>query len=387
VDVQPLVEATYPIEQVSEAFRRLDGPERPLAIQLTYGGAIAEDERLIIPRTLIHPRPQRSSEDRIRVGVIGAGAFARGVHLPNLKRLRDRYDVVAVCNRTGLRAKSAANEFRAAFATTDPGELLEDPSIDLIMICTRHNLHGSLVLASLRAGKHTFVEKPLCTTDEDLHAIRSFFKNSATGTTDGGHPLLMVGFNRRFSRYTREAKRHVERRINPLLIHYRMNAGYIPPEHWVHGSEGGGRIIGEACHIVDLFSYLVGAPVRSVTASSITPATSSVRSDDNRVIVLSYEDGSLAILEYFAVGSRDYPKEYLEIHFDEKTIVVDDYKSIQGYGVALEEMHSKESEKGQFEELVALQEFLRGDNGELPISLESLFETTAVTIAVQHGRG
>ena len=198
--------------------------------------------------------------------------------------------------------------------------------------------------------------------------------------------MLMVGFNRRFSRYAREAKRHLNGRINPLVIHYRMNAGYLQPDHWLHGVEGGGRIIGEACHIIDLFSYLVDARVRSVTSTSLDPRTSSVLADDNRIILLSYEDGSVAVLEYFAIGSKAFPKESLEIHFDEKTIVVDDYKSITGYGVVVEEIRSRESDKGQFEELVAIEEVLRGAKGELPIPLESLFETTAVTIAAQQSR-
>jgi predicted dehydrogenase len=385
VEVEPLIEATYPIERVSEAFARLAEPERPLAIRLSYDSVSQVCESSAASRKIvIRATPSRIADGRIRVGIIGAGAYARNVHLPNLKRLGDRFDLIAICNRTGSGAKSAASETDAAFATTDPADILSDASIDLVMICTRHDLHGGLVLDSLHAGKHTFVEKPLCTTHDELRAIKAFYETADKSPGDTGRPILMVGFNRRFSRYAREAKRHLEARINPLFIHYRMNAGYVPPDHWVHGSEGGGRIIGEACHIIDLFSYLVGAPVRSVTSSSLRPKTSSVRADDNRVILLDYEDGSVAVLEYFTIGSKDYPKECLEIHFDERTIVVDDYKSIDGYGVGVQEIRSKQSEKGQFEELVAVAEILRSGKGELPIPLESLFETTAVTIAAQH---
>ena len=309
VDVQPLVDVSYPIEQVSAAFARLDEPDRPLAILLSYGDSFPTGVSLAEGRKVVSRAPApRLTDGRIRVGIIGAGAFARGVHLPNLKRLRDRYELVAICNRTGLGAQSAASKFGAMLATTDPGEILEDPSVDLVMICTRHDLHGKLVLQSLRAGKNTFVEKPLCTTSEDLQAIRHFFEAPDSSVRESP-PMLMVGFNRRFSRYVREAKRHLAGRINPLVIHYRMNAGYVPPDHWLHGVEGGGRIIGEACHIVDLFSYLVDAPVRSVTSSSLDPSTSSVLADDNRVILLSYEDGSIAVLEYFAIGSKVFPKE------------------------------------------------------------------------------
>jgi Predicted dehydrogenases and related proteins len=189
----------------------------------------------------------------------------------------------------------------------------------------------------------------------------------------------MVGFNRRFSKYAREIKKHVETRINPLFIHYRMNAGYIPLDHWVHTEEGGGRIIGEACHIIDLFSYLIDTPVRAVSVASLQPRTESVSASDNKSIVLEYEDGSVATLEYFAVGSKEYPKEFMEIHFDEKTIVVNDYRSIKGYGIQVSDISSPISDKGQIEELDGLSETLADPNGAWPISLESILETTWAT--------
>ena len=192
----------------------------------------------------------------------------------------------------------------------------------------------------------------------------------------------MVGFNRRFSKYARAVKKHVQDRINPLFIHYRMNAGYIPLDHWVHTKEGGGRIIGEACHIIDLFSYLTDSPVMVYSSAGLGSATESISASDNKSIILEYEDGSVASLDYFAVGSKELPKEWLEVHFDEKSIIVDDYKSIKGCGVKVADIHSQIPDKGQLEELEELYKYLTGKRESWPIELESMIETTEVTFGV-----
>jgi predicted dehydrogenase len=165
-------------------------------------------------------------------------------------------------------------------------------------------------------------------------------------------------------------------------MHCRVNAGYIPLDHWVHGEEGGGRIIGEICHFIDLFTFFVECKVRGVYTSALIPKTKSLSSSDNRVIVLNYEDGSMATLEYFAVGSKAFPKEYMEIHFDEKTIVIDDFKSMKGFGVQVKQMKGRVSEKGHREELQALSDVLQGRTSKWPIELWDLIQTTALTFMV-----
>jgi len=383
INVAPLIEAAYPIMEVEKAFASLQKPDRPLMVVLDYGDNLPDGLEILAsqPRkvTILNRIDKKSGSQRIRVGLIGAGGFATGIHLPNLQKLSDRYEIRAICSRTGANAKAAATKFGAEYSTTDYHEILADPEIDLAMICTRHNLHGKMVLESLQAGKHTFVEKPLCTTKTELDAIKDFF-NPKLKTQNSKPPLLMVGFNRRFSKYAREVKKHVQNRINPLFIHYRMNAGYIPLDHWVHTEEGGGRIIGEACHLIDLFSYLVGSPVRACSSAGLRPATESISASDNKSIILEYEDGSVASLDYFAVGSKELPKEWLEVHFDEKSIIVDDYKSIKGCGVKVTDIHSQVSDKGQLEELEELCKCLNGEKDGWPIELESMIETTEVTL-------
>ena len=383
INVDPLIEAAYPIMEVEKAFASLQKPDRPLMVILDYGDDLPDGLSAIAsqPRKLAIPNrtDKKLGLKRVSVGLIGAGGFARGTHLPNLQKLSGKYEIRAICSRTGANARAAATRFGAEYSTTDYQEFLVDPEIDLVMICTRHNLHGQMVLESLKAGKHTFVEKPLCTTKEELDAINDFF-NSKLKTQNSKLPLLMVGFNRRFSKYAREVKKHVQNRINPLFIHYRMNAGYIPLDHWVHSEEGGGRIIGEACHIIDLFSYLVDSPVRAYASAGLRPATESISDSDDKSIILEYEDGSVASLDYFAVGSKELPREWIEVHFDEKTIIVDDYKLIKGSSVKVADIRSQTPDKGQFELLEELYSCLNGENKGWPIELESMVETTEMTL-------
>ena len=387
IQVEPLIQATYPLEQVEMAFECLQSQKRPLMVLLDYGqdlpkdlSVLAQQPRNVENRISYNPVKGR----RIRAGLIGAGEFAVSTHLPNLKKLKDRYEVSAICNRTGSKAQAVAQQFGAKYSTTKYQEIISDPDIDLVMVCTRHNLHGKIVLESLRAGKHTFVEKPLCTNQKELEDIKEYY-NSALSPQPSAKipkPLLFVGFNRRFSKYAREIKKHIENRVNPLFIQCRMNAGYIPQSSWVHTEEGGGRIIGEACHIIDLFSFLVESPVRSYSIGSIRPKTNSISSSDNKSIIFEYEDGSLATLEYFAVGSQELSKELLEVHFDEKTIILNDYKFLKGYGLKVIDLKSPLSEKGQREELEVLADCLNGEGNEWPIPLWSIIETTKITFDI-----
>ncbi len=386
LQVEPLIEGIFPVKEVEQAFSCLQGPNRPLIILLDYGDDLPDEFSVLVHQTRSIEnrttyRPSRSR--RLRVGLIGAGAFATAVHLPNLQKLKKKYEIRAICNRAGSKAQAVARQFGAKYASTDYREILQDQDTDLVMICTRHNLHGQLVLESLGAGKHTFVEKPLCIRQPELDQIEAFYENKFGSRIPNPEiPVLMVGFNRRFSKYAVEVKKHTSRRINPLFIHYRMNAGYLPLGHWVHSEEGGGRIIGEACHIIDLFSFLIESPLQTYSVAGLRPKTGSITGSDNKTIVLEYQDGSVATLAYFAVGAKELPKEQLEVHFDEKTIIVDDFKSIRGYGLQVAHIDTRASEKGQFEELEALADCLLGKRDHWPIPWESMKETTEATIAL-----
>jgi predicted dehydrogenase len=311
----------------------------------------------------------------INIALIGSGNFAAGMHLPNIKKLSNKLRLYAVMNKTGYKGKIVAEQNGAHYVTTEYNDILNDDEVDLVLIATRHDSHSELTLKSLKAGKNTFVEKPLAVNEQQLEDINHFFKNC------NDPPVLMVGFNRRFSKYAREIKTHTDRRINPLFIHYRMNAGYVPLDHWVH--ENGGRIIGEACHIIDLMTYFTGCQITSLSYDELSPQTEAISSSDNKSIILKYEDGSIASIDYFSVGNNAYPKEYMEIQFDQKTIVLDNYKSVKGYGIKIKELSSKNSQKGQLEELENLHQTLMHKGSEWPIPLWDMLQTTAVSFLLK----
>jgi predicted dehydrogenase/threonine dehydrogenase-like Zn-dependent dehydrogenase len=385
IDLSNLIEKVYPIDQVAEAYEELQTPNRPLMTLLEYDqthpGNLCDlyqrESKLV---TFSHATKQ---EGIINVGVIGAGGFAGQVHLPNLLKLRDKYRIYAVMNKTPHKAKAIAAQYSAHYATCNVDDIFNDKDIDLVLISTRHHLHGEYVLKALDAGKHVFVEKPLCTREEELKRIQNYYETH--GAEELRHlPLLMVGFNRRFSTVCREAKKHTDKRLNPVMMHYRVNAGYIPLPHWVHGEEGGGRVVGEVCHFIDVFTFFAGCKIREIYSSVLAPKTKSLSSEDNRVVFLKYEDGSIATLDYFAIGSKAFPKEYLEIHFDEKTIVIDNFNTIKGYGVKVLQPPGGRGGKGHLQELEILYCALRDGRDKWPIQLWDMFQTTEATFALNN---
>jgi len=381
IRLDKLINSVYPIEQVTEAFESLQQSDiKPLMVLLDYGmhefgdsGFFVNQNRKTVASTT------KISRDVINIALVGAGGFATGVHLPNIKRLSKYFRLHSVVNRTGYKAKVVAEQYKANYSSTDFHDALNDNDIDLVLIATRHDNHAELALQALQAGKHVFVEKPLATTQEELDSIKAFY---ADGTDS--KPLLFTGFNRRFSKYAQEIKLHTDKRLNPLLIHYRMNAGFLPIDHWVH--EDGGRIIGEACHIIDLMTFLTGCKILSISVDSMAPVTSNFRASDNKAITLAYEDGSIATIHYFSVGSKDVSKEFMEVHFDGKSIIMDDYKSLKGYGLKLNEIITSSSQKGQFEELECLYESLKRKEKQWPIDLWDMIQTTQVAIEIAQAR-
>ena len=248
----------FAVEDAPRAYEALKGAERPMLALLDYPGTMDA------PRHSIQFSPRATPKPGVvRLAVVGAGDFATAMHLPLIQSLPE-YHLAAVVNRTGHKAAAAAKRFDADTALTDFEAVLADPAIDAVLLSTRHNLHAAQTLAALKAGKHVLVEKPLALNRAELAEIRDFM--AAAGEAA---PVLLCGFNRRFSPFMAPLVQGVKDRSNPLIANYRMNAGHIPPDHWVHGPEGGGRNIGEACHIYDLFTFLTGAKVKSVSVQAL----------------------------------------------------------------------------------------------------------------------
>jgi len=367
-----LVSKVYLIEEAPQAYQALQaGSERPLAVLLDYHVNDANTTQKLKTRVDLSSAPKKKT-GLINVAVIGAGSFAKAVHLPNLQKLSKLYTIRAIVSATGSNAKEIAKQFGAAYCSTDYHDVLVDDDVDMVMICTRHNLHADYSLRALKAGKNVFVEKPLCVTQEELDQISGFYNSRL--------PLLMVGFNRRFSPAAMRVKELIQARQNPIIVNYRVNAGYIPLDHWVHGEEGGGRIIGEACHMLDLFNYFTESEVESIDVSAISPKTEHISSKDNFVATLKYTDGSICTLIYTALGPAELPKEYIEIYCDGKAFVIDDFKELRVYGSKVKGWKGMQ-DKGHLQELKEFGRAMR-DAGAWPISLDELVRATEISIIV-----
>jgi predicted dehydrogenase/threonine dehydrogenase-like Zn-dependent dehydrogenase len=373
VRLGPLVSARHPVAEAAAAYASLSGAgSKPMLVLLTYpeSGAAPVHTLRLKPNAAATP-------GRIRLAVLGAGGFARSAHLPNLQSLGDRIALQAVVTRTGHSAAAVGRQFGAAYVSTDYEAVLADPEVDAVLIATRHNLHGAMALAALRAGKHVLVEKPLALAEAELDALDTFIR--AAG--DRPLPVLLTGYNRRFSPYARRMAEVLRGRTGPFMMDYRMNAGHIPPDHWVHGPEGGGRNLGEACHIYDLFTFLAGAEVTAVSAHAIVPRSHHYGRNDNFVATMSFADGSVASLTYTALGNKDVPKEMADLYVDGKIVALEDYRRLRVAGAPGRALSTPVQDKGLKDELVA---FADGVNGKgWPAPWWQQLQASRIALAVE----
>jgi len=377
VQVTPLIGATYGIDQAPTAYEALQQTvERPLMVLLSYPGVRGNGPP---ERVIRNPGTKAAGPGQVRLALVGAGSFAKSVHLPLLQALHRDYHLQAVVSRTGHNAAAVARRFGAGYATTDYQRVLSDPAVDAVLIATRHHLHAAMTIAALERGKHVLVEKPLALERADLDAIRGFYDALPV---DGVAPVLLTGFNRRFSPFARNMKELVEARTNPMILNYRMNAGYIPLDHWVHTDEGGGRNRGEACHIYDLFTYLAGSRVVTVQAEALTPATGYYGRTDNFVATLRFVDGSVGTLTYSALGSKEYPKEQLEVYVDGSVLILEDYRRLRVAGARSRDTRTRITDKGHRDELEAFARAAR-EGGDWPIPLWHQLQATEIALRVE----
>lgn len=318
LDVSSMITHRFPIEKASQAYELITGKmgEKFLGVLLTY-----PQMNPPLPKAVVSSPAASAGQAQIRVGVLGAGNFASAVMLPALQKT-EGVELVGIASGSGLSAGHAARKYGFRYAASHAGELFKDSEINTIAVLTRHHLHASQVLAALKAGKHVFCEKPLALNREQLSDVRKQLlsvKNS---------PLLMVGFNRRFAPLAVRLHQFLRERAEPVAIHYRVNAGYIPANHWVHDPEqGGGRIIGEACHFVDFLTFLIGACPALVSAQGL-PGLGRYH-EDNAVMTFSFPDGSVGTLSYLANGDRSFAKERVEVFTGGRVAVLDDFRSLE----------------------------------------------------------
>ena len=374
INLSPLIDKVYKINKAEEAFDYIqNSSQKPLLVLLEYNKLkkINFDESYIKNSS---NQKIKSDPNVINVALIGASPFAKNVHIPNFLKLNDKYKLKALMTKTGINAIETAKENNFDYCTSSFAKIINDKSIDLVFITSNQGSHGKYVLKALKSGKNVFVEKPLSIYKSEIEEIIEFYKENSG-------PILMVGYNRRFSSYAREIKSVTSKRISPLFINYRMNAGFKPKDSLIF--KEGGRIIGEGCHIIDLFSFLVDSKIKSISYESVTSDKSKYLSNDNKSVVIKYDDGSVCSLNYFSMGSKDLEKEFMEVHFDNKTILLYDYKYMESFGINLKEIKSVKSDKGHYDELLILHECLMGKNRNWPISLESMIETSLATFLIK----
>ncbi len=321
--VAELVAATLPVAEAPAAYGLLRSPERPLAVLLDYGGP--DQVATGGPRTLRLRSRATPSSGQVVLGVIGAGVFFRSVHLPNLRR-HGGFFLKTVATRTGLHAHDLAVREGIPVATTDPEAVIGDPEIEAILIATRHDLHASLAVAAVRAGKHVFVEKPLALTVEACDRVVAAVAEAGV--------LLTVGFNRRFAPLAHQAKALVEEVRGPKTVLYRINAGPLSADHWLRDpGEGGGRLLGEGVHFFDFVRWLLRADPVAVHATAVGRAAGEGPDPESVASVVSFPDGSLATILYVSQGSPELPKERVEIFGGGRAIVLDDFAALEVHGV------------------------------------------------------
>lgn len=354
INLEPVINTIYNVEDANAAYEEFKKTEnKPIMVLLKYADNEVQDKKIYLKKFDI------SSSGKINVALIGAGSLAKSVNLPNLKKLSSLYNIYAVVCKVGASAKSAALEFGAKYAVCDYMDVLDDPDVDMAMICTRSNLHAKISIDAMKKGKAVFVEKPMALNDKELDEVLNTINETKVP--------YMVSLNRRFSRYTYEIKKCLENRTGPLIINYRMNDEYNPFSYF-NNDESSGRIISNGCSIFDFFIYLTNSEVENISVNSISTETENISSVDNSQITLKFKDGSLCSLTSTTLGNSGYPKEICEIYFDGKVIVLEDYKKLYAYGLKINELESKTPDTGEYEELAKFAEaILNSENYSIPI--------------------
>lgn len=377
VNVDALIDRVITVEEATAAYKALAAGAPPLGVLIRY-----PDDSRPLPEptdaTRITVRGHKPARpELINYALVGAGAFGMAMLVPQMKKRKDRYFLKGVVSRNSTQGGNFARENGVEVLASELKAVLDDPSFHLMVIATRHHEHVGPVIESLQAGKHVFVEKPLAISWQGLDDVVKAYNALEH------KPLLMVGFNRRFSPAVTEIKKAVAARRGPLMIEYRLNGGYIPLDSWVHGAQGGGRNIGEACHMYDVFRSLTGSPVRTIMATSINPGSLPYLRNDNFSATIGYEDGSVATLVYTALGPKTgMNKERIEVFSDGEAYVVDNFQKLVRASDGQVLWQSSEPDKGHAEEFSLLGDAI-ATGGAAPIPFEEIVETTAVSLHVE----
>jgi len=367
IDVAPLIEHQYSIDEGAKAYAGLKNGSYTAILE--YNGASAAPQRTLPTVAVTRPR----IDDEVRVGCIGAGSFASSVIFPNLQAIKGvRLQSVATVSGAGAASAQRAFKFQNA---EQPSELLNDPNVDSVFILTRHDTHAAETAQALHAGKPVFVEKPLAIDHEQLDQLQQVY---AGLLLSGRAPFIMVGFNRRFAPFTEKMRQFFAGRREPMVIHARVNAGFMPHDHWIYAQ--GGRIVGEFCHFVDWARSVIGSPIQSVAATGLPNGRQ--YASDNVAVALKFTDGSVANLLYLTNGDRSIPKEFFEVFCQGAIARLHDFRTLELARNGKIQKFKSMQDKGHRRELQLTIDAIRSGKPS-PIAFDELAEVTRATILVQ----
>lgn len=370
VNVDKLISHRFAIDEAERAYQLISGDQKEpyLGVVLNY-----DPVREVNRRIDLKPTSDARRDSAIALGVIGAGGYVPAMLLPHFKTEGASFHSIATAS--GISANDVGKRFGFSYAVSSADEVIQDPLVTLVVIGTRHDQHAELAAKALKQGKHVFVEKPLALTEKELLAVTDAATNSSG--------RLMVGFNRRFSPLAQQAKAFFADRVTPLSILYRVNAGRVPKQHWIQNAEeGGGRIIGEVCHFVDLLQFLIGSIAVSVFAESVSAKADQLIDADSVLITLKFKDGSNGCIAYLSEGDKGLAKERVEIFGAGKSFVLDDFRRATKYKDGREEQITlRAQDKGQENQVRAVCACVK-NSADAPIALTELVATTETTFAV-----
>lgn len=361
LDVKPLITESVKLQDYLEIYG-----------EMGKGGSIASiiefDGKVEVEQSKVLVTEKKFDKSNGVIGIVGAGNFTGAMIVPTLKKLGA--DMKYIASSRGLSGTTLAKKYGIQFSTTEMNEIFEDGEVDGVIITTRHNQHAANVINALQADKHVFVEKPLAITRDELDRIDEVYKNASKSVT--------VGFNRRFSPFAQEAKQLLGSDGHPINVIATMNAGFIPEDHWTQDMDiGGGRIIGEACHYIDLISFFTNSTVTEVVMNAI--GTTTEVGTDNASILLKYKNGSQGIINYFSNGHKSYAKERVEIYDQGKNIIIDNFRKSKYYGYKSSGL-SKSQDKGHYEQFKRWTEMLK-KGGEPIIPYYQVMNTSRAAVA------
>lgn len=373
LNIKPLITHEFPFEKAPDAYDMILNKTEPFTgIVLKYNPENVIRDHTIQISEKAYPRSE------VNIGFVGAGSFAQNMLLPKLKGFAN---LTGVADAKGNTSRYIAEKYDFGYATSDTEKIMNDDSINTVFIATRHDSHAKYVLESLRSGKNVYTEKPLALKLTELEEIKHLYHdiyNNKFPIPSSQFPKLMIGFNRRFAPHSRLIKDKFSTDL-PKAIMCRINAGKVPADHWVQDPEiGGGRIIGEVCHFIDLAMFYAGHPINMVSAQALKQ---SQNLHDTLIVNLGFTDGSIATINYFSNGNNNLPKEYIEIFSGDQVAVIDDFKSMVLYHNKKEKHKLSKQDKGHSNEVKAFINAIK-NGSPAPIPFDELYLSTLATFKV-----